>query len=263
MDLELHGKVAFVAAASRGLGKGIALALAGEGARCIICSRNEESIQRAAEEIRRQTGSEVLALTADLQKSTEIAAAVSSGAERFGGIDILITNAGGPPPGGFDAHEDPAWEEAFHLTLMSVVRLIREALPHMKKRGWGRIINLTSQSVKQPIPSLILSNALRPGVIGLAKTLAAELAPHRILINNIATGRIDTERVREIDEAKAQREGRTVEEVKKETMASIPLGRYGVVNEVAHMVTFLASEKASFITGATIPVDGGACSGLL
>lgn len=263
MDMGLKGKVALVAAASRGMGKGIAEAFAREGAKAAICSRKEDAILQAGNAIRSATKGEILSMVADLKKYEDIRSFVTASIEAFGGIDILVTNAGGPPPGDFEKHDDQTWDEAFRLTLLSVVRLIREVIPHMKKRGGGRIINMTSMSVKEPIPGLLLSNSLRPGVIGLAKTLSRELAQYNILINNIAPGRIDTERIRELDKFRAEAEGCTPEEIRKRSQAAIPLGRYGRVEEIANAVLFLASEKASYITGVTLPVDGGAIQAIL
>ncbi|MHB1134348.1 MAG: SDR family oxidoreductase [Chloroflexota bacterium] len=263
MDLGLRDKVAIVTAASQGMGKAVALGLAREGAKVAICSRRQEAISAAGEEIERATGSEVLALAADVTRPEDIERVVASTMQRFGRLDVLVTNAGGPPAGKFDDFaDDAAWQAAFNLTLMSVVRLVRAAVPHMRAQGGGRIINIQSLSVKQPIDSLILSNAVRPGVIGLAKTLSFELAGDNILVNNVCPGRIATARVTENDQARAQREGRSLEEVTKQQQATVPLGRYGQPEEFANMVVFLASERASYITGATIQVDGGLFRGL-
>ncbi|MCL5109175.1 MAG: SDR family oxidoreductase [Chloroflexi bacterium] len=262
MDLGLRDKGAIVAAASQGMGKTIALELAREGAKVAICSRRREAIESAAEEIRRATGAEVLPLVADVRRREDIERLVESAVRQFGRLDVLVNNAGGPPPGSFGDFDDDDWAQAFNLTLLSVVRLIRAVLPHMRAQGGGRIVNVASLSVKQPIENLILSNAIRPGVIGLAKSLSFELAKDNILINNVCPGRIATNRVIQTDSARAQREGTTLEEITRRQQATIPLGRYGTPEEFASMVAFLASARASYITGATIQVDGGLFRGL-
>lgn len=257
MDLGLEGKVAIVTAASRGMAKATALRLAAEGAEVAICSRSEEHMRAVAGEIRVKTGRSVFWATCDLTKAEQIRAFVSQVAERFGGVDILVANAGGPPRGDFFSFDDGDWMNAVELTLMSVVRLVREVVPWMRRRGGGRIVAISSTSVKQPIPDLMLSNAIRPGVLGLLKTLSQELARDSILVNVLSPGRIDTDRVREMDAARAKRAGKTVEEIKAESLARIPLGRYGRPEEVADTIAFLVSERASYITGATVVVDGG------
>ncbi len=257
MDLGIAGRVALVAAASKGLGKAVATALAREGCRLAIFSRSEDALQIAAEEISSATGAEVLAARADVTDPQDLRAFVGRTLERFGKVDILVTNAGGPPPGSFDDFDDEAWESAFRLNFLSAVRLIRLCLPSMRQQRWGRIILLTSLAVKQPFEGLILSNAVRTGVVGLAKTLSFELAKDNILVNCVAPGRIATERVRQLDEARAAREGRSVEEVRRENEGAIPLGRYGDPEEFGSVVAFLASERASYLTGLTVQVDGG------
>lgn len=256
MDLGLRGKVALVPASSQGLGKAVALAFAREGARLAICSRRLDAIEATAEEARR-LGAEVLALAADLTRAEDIANLVQRTVERFGGVDILITNAGGPPAGRFDDFDDAAWQAGYELTLLSAIRLIRAALPSMRQRGGGVIITMTSSSIKQPISNLILSNVFRAGVAALAKTLADELAPDNIRVNNVVPGRIATERVAQLDQANAARLGVDVETVRQSMLAQIPLHRYGEPEEFADAVVFLASERASYITGATLQVDGG------
>lgn len=262
MDLGLKNKVAIVAAASKGMGKACAMGLAAEGARVSILARTEGNLREAAEEIRCETGAEILAIAADLGRAEEIATVVQRTVERLGGVDILVTNAGGPPPGGFDSLDDEQWMHAFEQTLLSAVRLIRSVLPHMRKRRWGRIINIQSTSVKQPIDGLLLSNAIRPGVVGLAKTLATELGRDNITINTVCPGRILTDRLKSFMAHRAKQAGKSFEEILETDQAAIPLGRIGTPEEFANMVVFLASEKASYVTGATIQVDGGLIRGL-
>lgn len=257
MDLGLRGKVALVAGASQGIGKAIALGFAREGAKVSICARGETQLKEAAELIRRETRSEVLAVPADVTRLEDVRRFVAGSVEQFARLDIVVTNAGGPPPGEFMQFKDEDWESAFRLSFLSAARLAREAVPHMRKVGGGRVINLSSYAVKEPIGGLVLSNAIRSGVIGLAKTLSRELAKDNILVNNVCPGRIDTERHHKLNEDRARRWNRSLEEVEKEIKGEIPLGRYGTPGDVADLVVFLASDRASYITGATIQIDGG------
>lgn len=257
MDLGLRGKVAVVASSSQGMGRAIALGFAREGAKVSICARGEVQLKETAETIRRETRAEVLALVADMTRLEDIQRFVTRTADQFGRIDIVVTNAGGPPFGEFMKFTDEDWEAAFRLSFLSALRLTREAVPHMRKAGGGRVINITSYGVKEPIQGLILSNAMRTGVIGLAKTLSRELAKDNILVNSLCPGRIDTERHRRLNQARAERLKRPLEEIHREMKAEIPLGRYGTAEEVANLAVFLGSERAGYITGTTIQVDGG------
>ncbi|MBI5582587.1 MAG: SDR family oxidoreductase [Deltaproteobacteria bacterium] len=263
MDLGLKNHVALVCGASKGLGKAVAVGLAREGVRLGICSRSEENIRRAAEEIKRDTAAEVLALQADLSSADESRAFFNKALSHYGKVDILVTNAGGPPSLPFLEITDAHWEEAFHLTLMSAAILIKEAIPKMQEQKYGRIVNLTSVAVKQPILGLILSNALRTGLVGLSKTLSSIYGPDNILINNVCPGYTLTERVRELSEVVARRQNTTPAAVIQGWEKEIPLGRLGRPEELADLVVFLASERASYITGATIQVDGGYFRGLM
>ncbi|WP_288482243.1 SDR family oxidoreductase [uncultured Deinococcus sp.] len=251
---------ALVTAASSGLGFATALELAREGAAVALCSRDLPRAQEAAQEITAATGAPVLALEADVRDPAACTAVVEQAAEALGGLGILVCNAGGPAPGGFERFDDAAWAEAFDLTLMSTVRLTRAALPHLRAGG-GRILTIVSSSVRRPLPNLTLSNALRPAVQGLMKSLSLELAPD-IAVNCIAPGRVLTERIQELDEARAAREGRTWEQVRAQTEREIPLGRLGDPAEFGRVAAFLCSPVASYITGSTLLVDGGAVTNL-
>lgn len=257
MDLGLKDKVALVAASSQGLGKAVAMAMAKEGAKVVICSRNQDRLNSAQEEIQKAVNSQITAIKADLTNKEDIKSLVSQTVSYFGSIDILVNNAGGPPAGFFGDMTDETWFAGIELTLMSSVRLTREVLPLMRKQKWGRIINITSVSVKQPINELLLSNSLRLSVVGWAKTLANQVASEGILINNVCPGWTRTDRVVEIFDARAASQGTTAEAVEKSITSTIPMGRLGKPEELANLVTFLASEKASYITGTSIQVDGG------
>ena len=258
----MSGRVALVCAASKGLGRASAEALARDGFRVAICSRGGAALHDTAAAIR-AAGAEALPIEADLRKLDDIARAIDTTVHTFGGLDVLVTNAGGPPSGPFVSLDERAWADAIDSLLLSVVRLCRAAIPHMQARGGGRIINITSISVKQPIDGLVLSNALRAAVTGLAKTLAAELAPHGILVNCVAPGYTRTDRVVEIAEQTAAREGVSAAQVERRIVEKIPLGRMGDAREFAAVVAFLASPAASYVTGATIQVDGGWTRGLV
>jgi len=257
MDLGLDSKVALVTAASKGLGRAVALRLAQEGARVALCARGRESLRKSATEIEAETGREPLTILADISDPTAASTLVEATVERFGRLDILVTNAGGPPPGQFLDLTPDDWEAAIQLTLMSAVRLCYAAVPVFKEQGGGSILTMTSITVKQPLPNLILSNSLRLGVTGLVKTLADELAPHGIRVNSICPGWTRTARVDQLLRDRAARNGTRPEEEAIKVAAAIPLGRMGTPEEFAAAAAFLVSEAASYITGVSLLVDGG------
>jgi 3-oxoacyl-[acyl-carrier protein] reductase len=259
VNLGLDGKVALVCGASRGLGRAIAEELVAEGASVAVCSRDPESIAAAAGEL----GSQVLAVAGDLAVPGEPTRVVEAAVERFGRLDVLVANTGGPPAGTHDTLSLDDWDRATALLLRSTVELAAAALPGMKERGWGRILVVTSVAVRQPVDNLILSNSLRAGVTGYAKTLAREVAADGVTVNTILPGYTATERVTELNRANAEREGVTPEEVQARLEASIPLGRLAEPREFAALAAFLASERAGYITGSAIAVDGGWVRGLL
>jgi 3-oxoacyl-[acyl-carrier protein] reductase len=256
MELKLNGKVALVVASSQGLGRAIAEQLVKEGAHVMITSRHEEKLQQVKQELEQLGSGKVAYHVADITNYDDIKSLVRATRDAFGKIDILINNAGGPPGGGFEQFSDEQWQQAFELNLLSYIRLIREVLPDLKQEG-GRIINIASSSVKQPIPGLILSNTFRLGIVGLAKTLSVELAPYNILVNTVAPGRIATDRVAHLDEMNAEKQGITKEEMEEKSKQSIPLKRYGEPEEFAKVVAFLVSDASTYITGSTLLVDGG------
>ncbi len=264
MDLGLRDKVAIVMAASKGLGRACAAALAAEGAGVTIGARGAQALEKTALEIQQATRSRVLAVPTDVTKAEDMEAIVTATVREFGRIDILVNNAGGPPAGKFESFGDAQWQAAFELNLLSTVRLVRLVLPHMRKTGSGRIITIVSTSVKQPIDGLILSNAIRSGVVGLAKTLSVELAPDNITVNNVCPGRILTDRLRQIYHINERvQQGVSEEAVLKEMAQDVPMGRVGKPEELGALVAFLASQQAAYITGTTIQVDGGLVRSLL
>lgn len=259
MDLGLKGKTALVTAASKGMGRACAMTFAAEGARVVMCARTERDLQAAAEDVRRQTGSEVVAVAADVTRADDVKAVVRAARDAFGAVDILVANCGGPPRGGLDEVTDEQWYGAFEVSLLSVVRLIREVVPDMRRRRWGRILTIQSVSVKQPVEGLLLSNAVRPGVFGLVKTLVPDLGRDNITINVVCPGRILTERYL----SGARQAGLPIEEYVARGAREVPLGRIGTPEEFADVLVFLASERASYVTGVALQVDGGLVRGLL
>jgi 3-oxoacyl-[acyl-carrier protein] reductase len=257
MDLGLKGKVAFVAAASKGLGRAVAEELAAEGASLVLCARSAETLELVSKQIAKKSGVSVLPVVADVSIAEDIAKAVQTGIKKFGRIDILVTNAGGPPAGQFESLSREMWEAATRLTLNSVLELTRAVLPGMKQQNWGRILNITSITVKQPVDNLMLSNSLRAAVTGFARTLANEVAVHGITVNNILPGYTRTERVEELARAAAERGGISAAEASAKWEAEIPMKRLGEPREFAALAAFLVSERASYITGTSIAVDGG------
>lgn len=263
MNLGLEGKVVMVGGASKGLGYAVARAVAGEGGVLSIASRDRAAVDRAAATIARETGARVHAVAADLSRADAIADWHAQTLQQFGGIDALFANTGGPPAGTALAFDDAAWQSAFELLLMSVVRTVRLVVPSMKARGGGAIVIGTSSSVKEPIANLALSNVLRAAVTSLAKTLSLELAPERIRVNTLIPGRIDTDRLRQLDEINSQRGSIPLDEHRKKMMATVPMGRYGAPDEFGRTGAFLLSDAASYITGANVQVDGGLIKGML
>ena len=263
MDFGLRGKVALVGGSSRGLGLAIAAELAGEGADLVLCARGEEALKQAADGIRRDHGVRVVSMAADTSGPDGRRRLVDAAMHEFGRVDVLVTNTGGPPAGPFEAHGPDVWNAAVASLLDSVVDLTRAVLPGMKDRAWGRIINITSIAVKQPVADLILSNSIRAAVTGFARTLANEVAPSGVTVNNVMPGYTKTERVRELAARVAAARGIEADRMLTVWDAEIPMHRIGEPRETAALVAFLASERASYITGTSIPVDGGWIRSLL
>jgi 3-oxoacyl-[acyl-carrier protein] reductase len=257
MDLGLTGKVAMVASASKGLGFAVARALAGEGARVSIGSRNAHAIEAAAARITAETGAAAIAAPVDVQNADALAAWHGRTVDAFGGVDLLFVNTGGPPAGPALAFDDAAWQAAYELLVLSAVRMVRLAVPSMKARGGGAIVLSTSSAVKEPIPNLALSNVVRASVAALSKTLSNELAADRIRVNHLVPGRINTDRVRHLDAIRSQSTGQSVDDVRAAFERTVPLGRYGEPEEFGRAAAFLFSDAASYITGASLQVDGG------
>lgn len=262
MDLGIRHKIAFVAAASRGLGKAAAVSLAKEGVRLAICSRDSRSITAAAEEISGATGVEVLALSGDVSSASDCDRMIRSTLERFGTIDILVNNAGGPPAGGLAVMTDDDWRKGFDLTVMSAVRLSRAVVPLMERQRWGRIITIVSIAAKQPVNDLLISSSIRPGILGLSKILANQYGRDNITVNTVCPGYILTDRQKEIGVSRARTKNITFDDYLLESARNIPAGRLGKPEEVGDLIAFLASQNAAFINGANILIDGGQAQGI-
>lgn len=256
MNLGLQGKNALVIASSQGLGKAIAKKLSEQGVNVMISSREQEKLKDVKKELEQTSKGRIEYKACNIKDKNEINTLVEKTISEFGSIDLLVNNAGGPPAGTFEEMTDEDWQHAFELNLLSYIRITREVLPHMKKSG-GKIVNIASSSVKEPIPGLILSNTFRTGIVGLTKTLASEFASYNILINTVAPGRIATDRVAFLDENAANKQGITKEEIEEKMKKTIPLGRYGEPEEFANYVCFLLSDTNSYMTGQTFLIDGG------
>ena len=263
MDLGLRGKVALVVASSKGLGRAVAEELAAEGARIAMCARGEDELSRARDEIATNHDVDVIAIAGDVSRADDVERIANTALEHFGHVDILVTNAGGPPSAKFEAINPDMWQKTVDQTLMSAINLTRRLLPQMRQRKWGRILNITSITVKQPVEGLMLSNSIRAAVTGFARTLANEVAQDGITVNNILPGYTRTERVEQLAEAIAGREGISADNARARWESEIPMGRLGETHEFAALAAFLASERASYITGTSITVDGGWTKGLL
>ncbi|MBS1830465.1 MAG: SDR family oxidoreductase [Acidobacteria bacterium] len=257
MELSIEGKIALVTAASSGLGRASAAALAREGARVAILSRRETELEAVKKEI-----GAALAVRCDLSKAGDIEAALERVQSELGSVDILVNNCGGPPGGTFASITESQWIESFEQVFLSALRLTRGVLPGMRERKWGRIINIVSTSVEQPIPGIIISNAYRPAIAGWAKTLAAEVASDGVLVNCVSPGRIRTNRTATMDRAAADQTGKSIEAIEAERSATVPLQRYGTPEEFGAVVAFLASGRASYLTGSVVRVDGGLVSSI-
>ena len=263
MDLGIRGRVALVCGASSGLGWAVSRALAMEGVRVAACARTAEKLEKAAEDLRKETKGDIFAIAADVSVPAQVKTLVAKTVEHFGKVDILVCNAGGPPPGSFLSQPEDAWQKAVELNLLSTINLCREAVPHMRKGGWGRIINITSFAAKQPHDGLILSNTARAGVLGFAKSLANEMASSGILVNTVCPGAFETERHTALTQKRAAAEGISFEEASSKRAKEIPLGRFGQPAEFGDLVAFLASERAAYITGTAIQIDGGVVKSLI
>jgi 3-oxoacyl-[acyl-carrier protein] reductase len=262
VNLGLKDRVALVAASSQGIGRATAEAFAAEGCRVAMCSRNPQALQAAAEEIRKQHNAEVLAQACDVGDAAAVKSFVAAVAEKFGGVDICVTNAGGPPAKGFLSATLDEWQRALDLNFLSTVYFAREVIPLMQRKRWGRIVTVTSITTKQPVPDLVLSNAVRAAVVGLVKSLANEFGKDGILVNNVGPGFTATDRLKELAKARASASGKSEQQIFEGWAADAPLQRLGDPREVAETIVWLASERASYITGQTVLVDGGIYKGL-
>ncbi len=262
MDSGLKNRVAVVAASSQGIGRAAAEAFAAEGCKVAMCARNAERLHQAAEQIRKQHDAEVLASPLDVTDPAAVRTFVAETVATFGSVDICVTNAGGPPAKGFLAATLDDWRNAIDANFLSAVYFAREVIPHMQRKRWGRIITLTSITTKQPVPDLVLSNAVRAAAVGLVKSLANEFGKEGILVNNVGPGYTATDRLKELANTRATAYGKTTEEVLNGFSVDVPLKRLGDPKEIADVIVWLASDRASYVTGQTILVDGGAYKGL-
>jgi 3-oxoacyl-[acyl-carrier protein] reductase len=262
METGLKGRVAIVAASSQGIGRATAECFAAEGCRVAMCARNQQTLEAAAEKIRRQSGVEVFTAAFDVTHPGAVQTFVEAVAEKFGSVDVCVTNAGGPPAKGFMAASVEEWQTAIDANFLSTVYFARAVIPHMQRKRWGRLITLTSISVKQPVPDLVLSNAVRTSVVGLVKSLANEFGKDGITVNNVAPGYTATDRLKELAKARAASSGKSEKEFFEMWASDAALKRVGEPRELADAIVWLASERASYITGQTILVDGGAYKGL-
>jgi len=262
METGLRDRVAIVAASSKGIGRAAALALAAEGTHLALCARNSDALEQVEEEVRRTYGVSVYADTFDVADDLRVRQFVEAVHRRYGRIDICVTNAGGPPAKLFLETTMPEWDNAYQLNLRSIVSFAHAVLPYMQQRHWGRVVTITSMTVKQPVPELILSNSVRAGVLGLVRSLATQFGPDNITINNVAPGYTATDRMKELAQSKAKMAGGTAAQYETEIAQSIPLRRFAQPEEIADAIVWLASERASYITGQTVLVDGGVYRGL-
>jgi 3-oxoacyl-[acyl-carrier protein] reductase len=262
MDLGLKGRVAMVAASSQGIGRAIAEAFGVEGCRVAMCARNASALETAAEKIRKQSGVETYTANFDVTEPGAVHTFVDAVVEKFGGVDICVTNAGGPPAKGFMAATVEEWRKAVDANFLSTVYFARAVIPHMQNKGWGRIISLTSISTKQPVPDLVLSNAVRAAVVGLVKSLSNEFGKDGITVNNVGPGYTATDRLKELARARSAAQGKTEDEIFRAWASEAALKRVAEPREVADVIVWLASERASYVTGQTLLVDGGAYKGL-
>ena len=262
MDLGIRGKVAIVCASSDGLGKASAMALGREGVRLVLCSRREKAIREAAEEISHQTGAETHPVVADVSNPADVARLAAEAKRKFGPVQILVNNAGGPPTGDILHLTDEQWQKAHDLTLMSMVRMTREVLPGMVDLKWGRIVTITSFVAKQPADELILSVSIRPGIHGLTKILSNQYARYNITVNTVCPGNVMTKRQEELAQSRAAGKKQSVEEYLAAQFSAIPVGRFGKPEEVGDVVAFLSSERAAYISGVNLLVDGGLAKGI-